>query len=74
MLSAVPELDRRRASIVMLACAALLLLPDIGALPMEGTEGAEALAHGVAAAAMAGTTATTMTAMGGSRQCVGRQM
>jgi hypothetical protein len=62
------------ASIVMLACAALPLLPDIGALPMEPTEGAEALVHGVAAVAMAGTTATTMTAMGGSRQRVGRRM
>jgi hypothetical protein len=61
-------------SIVMLACVALLLLPDIGALPMEATEGADALAHGVAAVAMAGTTAMSMTAMGGSRQCAGRRM
>jgi hypothetical protein len=51
------------ASIVMLACAALPILKDIGALPMEVPQGAGALAHG---AATAGTTATTMTAMAGS--------
>jgi hypothetical protein len=65
------------ALIVMGALAALPFLPDIGASPIEVTPGAEARAHGVATAAMAGpqvTRATTMTAMGGSRQYVGPGM